>query len=95
MDQEPDGVEDAGSSAPRARRFVVAGVAGGVVLLLVIAAVTAFGWSLGLAVRSLLPMSGLVRLVAECALWAIVVVAVASPLASTRLRTKLAEMIPG
>jgi len=37
MDQEPDGVEDAGSSAPRARRFVVAGVAGGVVLLLVIA----------------------------------------------------------
>jgi len=37
MDQEPDGVEDAGSSAPRARRFVVAGAAGGVVLLLVIA----------------------------------------------------------
>ncbi|HXT88545.1 MAG TPA: trypsin-like peptidase domain-containing protein [Trebonia sp.] len=40
MDQEPDGpdgVDDAGSSAPRARRFVVAGVAGGVVLLLVIA----------------------------------------------------------
>jgi S1-C subfamily serine protease len=37
MDQEPDGVEDAGSSAPRARRFVVAGVTGGVVLLLVIA----------------------------------------------------------
>jgi S1-C subfamily serine protease len=37
MDQEPDGVHDAGSSAPRARRFVVAGVTGGVVLLLVIA----------------------------------------------------------
>lgn len=37
MDPEPDGVEDAGSRAPRARRFVVAGIAGGVVLLLVIA----------------------------------------------------------
>lgn len=37
MDREPDGVDDAGSNAPRARRFVAAGVAGGVVLLLVIA----------------------------------------------------------
>ena len=37
MDREPDGVDDAGSSAPRARRFAVAGVTGGVVLLLVIA----------------------------------------------------------
>lgn len=37
MDREPDGVDDAGSSAPRARRFVAVGVAGGVVLLLVIA----------------------------------------------------------
>ena len=37
MDREPDGVDDAGSSAPRARRFVAAAVAGGVVLLLVIA----------------------------------------------------------
>ena len=37
MDREPDGVDDAGSSAPRARRFVAAGVTGGVVLLLVIA----------------------------------------------------------
>jgi S1-C subfamily serine protease len=40
MDPEPDGVDDAGSSAPgvgRSRRLVVAGVAGGVVLLLVVA----------------------------------------------------------
>ena len=37
MDREPDGVDDAGSSAPRARRFVAVGVAGGVILLLVIA----------------------------------------------------------
>jgi putative serine protease PepD len=39
MDREPDGVDDAGSRAPGARRLrlVVAGVASGVVLLLVIA----------------------------------------------------------
>ena len=37
MDREPDGVDDAGSSAPRARRLVAVSVAGGVVLLLVIA----------------------------------------------------------
>lgn len=37
MDPEPDGVDDAGSSAPRARRFVVAAIAGAVVLLLAIA----------------------------------------------------------
>jgi S1-C subfamily serine protease len=40
MDREPDGVDDAGSTAPRAsgsRRLVFAGLAAGVVLLLVIA----------------------------------------------------------
>ena len=40
MDREPDGVDDAGSRAPGAggsRRLIVAGVAGGVVLLLVVA----------------------------------------------------------
>jgi putative serine protease PepD len=40
MDPEPDGVDDAGSRAPgvgESRRLIVAGVAGGVVLLLVVA----------------------------------------------------------
>ena len=40
MDREPDGVDDAGSRAPGAggsRRLIVAGLAAGVVLLLVIA----------------------------------------------------------
>jgi putative serine protease PepD len=40
MEREPDGADDAGSSAPRAggsRRFLVAALAGGMVLLLVIA----------------------------------------------------------
>jgi len=63
-------------------------------LLLLIVAVTACGWALGLVIRSLLPMSGLARLVAECALWLIVVAIVASPLASARLRTRVAETIP-
>jgi hypothetical protein len=64
-------------------------------LLLLIAVVTAFGWGLGVAIRSALPMSGLVRLAAECALWLVVVAVVASPLANARWRTKLSEMIPG
>jgi O-antigen/teichoic acid export membrane protein len=63
-------------------------------LLLLIVAVTACGWALGLVIRSLLPMSGLARLVAECALWLIVVAIVASPLASARLRTRVSETIP-
>src|SRR5882724_10734244 len=40
MDREPDGVDDAGSTVPRAsgsRRLMVAGLAAGVVLVLVIA----------------------------------------------------------
>ena len=64
-------------------------------LLVLIVVVTAFGWAFGVAIRSALPLDGLARLVAECALWSIVVAIVASPLASGRLRTKLAEMIPG
>jgi O-antigen/teichoic acid export membrane protein len=64
------------------------------VLLLLIAAVTASGWGLGLTIRSLLPMSGMGRLVAECALWLVVVAIVASPLASARLRMRVAEAIP-
>jgi O-antigen/teichoic acid export membrane protein len=64
-------------------------------LLVLIVVVTAFGWAFGVAIRSALPLDGLARLVAECALWSIVVAVVASPLASGRLRKKLAEMIPG
>ena len=64
-------------------------------LLLLIAVVTAFGWSLGLVIRSALPMTGLARLVVECALWLTVMAVVASPLANARWRWRLAEVIPG
>jgi O-antigen/teichoic acid export membrane protein len=64
-------------------------------LLLLIALVTTCGWGLGVVIRSALPLDGLARLIAECALWLVVVAVVASPLASGRFRMKLAEMIPG
>jgi O-antigen/teichoic acid export membrane protein len=57
--------------------------------------VTAAGWALGAAIRLALPLDGLARFIAECALWLFVVGLAASPLASTGLRTRLAGLIPG
>jgi hypothetical protein len=64
-------------------------------LLVLMAVVTAFGWGLGVAIRFVLPLSGLVRFVAECALWLAVMALVGSPLLIARLRTRLSEVIPG
>jgi O-antigen/teichoic acid export membrane protein len=63
-------------------------------LAAVMAIVTAFGWGLGTAIRSALPLSGFARFAAECAMWLVVMGLVASPLASARWRAKLAEAIP-
>jgi tetrahydromethanopterin S-methyltransferase subunit F len=56
--------------------------------------VTAGGWALGVAIRFVLPGSGFVRFLAECALWSLVVAVAASPLAIARVRNKLASLIP-
>jgi hypothetical protein len=56
--------------------------------------VTAGGWALGVAIGLVLPGSGLVRFLAECALWLLIVAVVASPLAIARVRNGLASLIP-
>jgi hypothetical protein len=57
--------------------------------------VTAGGWALGVAIRLALPLDGFARFIAECALWLFIVGLAASPLASERLRARLAGLIPG
>ncbi len=56
--------------------------------------VTVMGWGLGVAIRALMPGSGLSRFVLECALWLAVVALAAAPLLNRHLRTRLAEMVP-
>jgi hypothetical protein len=55
---------------------------------------TLSGWGLGIVIRSLLPWTGLVRLAAECALWAVIVMLAASPLTIARVRDRLIASIP-
>ena len=56
--------------------------------------VTVLGWGLGVAIQSVLPLEGLKRFIAECAIWLVVVALAASPLANARLRNELAGLIP-
>jgi O-antigen/teichoic acid export membrane protein len=56
--------------------------------------VTPTGWALGTVIRWWLPGTGLLRFVAECVLWLIVVALVASPLANKSVRDRLIAMIP-
>jgi O-antigen/teichoic acid export membrane protein len=56
--------------------------------------VTSAGWALGISIRSLAPGTGLTAFVVECALWLVVVLAVASPLANARLRARLDASLP-
>jgi O-antigen/teichoic acid export membrane protein len=60
----------------------------------VMVAVMLPGWALGIAIRSWLPGSGMMRFAAGCSLWLIVVAAVASPILSKSLRTRLIAAIP-
>jgi len=63
-------------------------------LAFMMATVTGFGWALGAAIRSVLPLSGFAGFVTECALWLVVMGLVASPLVNGRLRMRLAGLIP-
>jgi len=56
--------------------------------------VTLAGWALGDVIRWWLPGTGLVRFIAECALWLTVVILVASPMLRTGLRNRLVATIP-
>ena len=56
--------------------------------------VTSAGWALGAAIGGWLPGTGLLRFVAECVLWLIVVALVASPMVNKSVRDRLIAMIP-
>jgi O-antigen/teichoic acid export membrane protein len=56
--------------------------------------VTLGGWALGVVIRSWLPGTGLMRFVAECTLWLIVVACLASPLLRADFRNRLIAAIP-
>ena len=64
-------------------------------LAVLMAVVTAFGWAVGVAIRSILPFGGIERLLAECALWLAVMAGFAGLLANRKLRETLAGLIPG
>jgi O-antigen/teichoic acid export membrane protein len=63
-------------------------------LAAVMVATTLAGWGLGIMIRSLLPWTGAGGFVAECALWLVVVIVAASPLAIGRVRETLIASIP-
>ena len=52
------------------------------------------GWALGGIIRSLVPGTGLVHFITECALWLAAVALAASPLASRNFRNRLSDAIP-
>ncbi|HEU0085181.1 MAG TPA: hypothetical protein VFQ87_20215 [Bradyrhizobium sp.] len=63
-------------------------------LTVMAAAVILSGWGLGTAIRLTMPGTGLVRFLAECSLWLVAVVLLASPLAGTAVRARLIAAIP-
>lgn len=64
-------------------------------LVALMVVVTVSGWTLGVAIRSVLPLAGFARLISACALWLAVVGFAASPLASRRWRARLSAFVPG
>jgi hypothetical protein len=65
-----------------------------VILLLLVAVVMLGGWSLGVVLREVMPGVGLPRFVGECALWLLVVGALAMPLWNREFRQRLTSAIP-
>lgn len=63
-------------------------------LMLTAAGIVAPGWLIGFAITALLPGSGLVHFVLECAIWMAVVGGLASPLLNTALRERLRALVP-
>jgi len=66
-------------------------------MLLLIAIMTAImlgGWGLGLAIRGVVPGAGLLRFLAECTIWLVVVAIAASPLLMERVRGRVLAAVP-
>ncbi|MCP3388299.1 hypothetical protein NLM27_05830 [Bradyrhizobium sp. CCGB12] len=63
-------------------------------LMLMAGAIVASGWLIGQAITVLVPGSGLIHFVVECAIWLAAVGLLASPLLSTALRERLRALIP-
>lgn len=63
-------------------------------LMLMAGVIVASGWLIGQAITVLVPGSGLVHFVVECAIWLAAVGLLASPLLSTALRERLRVLIP-
>jgi len=63
-------------------------------LLVMAVGVVTSGWLIGRAITSLVPGSGLVHFMIECAVWMAVVGVLASPLLSMALRERLRAMVP-
>jgi O-antigen/teichoic acid export membrane protein len=63
-------------------------------LALMVTGVILSGWGLGLAIRQAVPGAGLFRFVVECSLWLLAVAALAAPLASRGIRSRLTAAIP-
>ncbi|GAA0029510.1 MATE family efflux transporter [Bradyrhizobium ottawaense] len=63
-------------------------------LMLMAVIIVGAGWLIGQAIIALLPGSGLVHFIVECAIWLAAVGMLASPLLSTTLRERLRALIP-
>jgi O-antigen/teichoic acid export membrane protein len=64
-------------------------------LLAVMVTIVSLGVALGVLIRNLVPGTGIVHLVIECALWLTVAALVGSPLAHRGLRERLIAALPG
>jgi hypothetical protein len=63
-------------------------------LMVMAVVIVTSGWLIGLAITRLVPGSGLVHFVVECAIWLAVVGVLASPLLNATLRERLRALIP-
>jgi O-antigen/teichoic acid export membrane protein len=63
-------------------------------LMMTAAVVTLLGWGLGTTIGLLVPGTGAVRFMVECAVWVAAVALIASPLTSKGLRRRLIAAIP-
>lgn len=63
-------------------------------LITMIVAVTLSGWGLGVGIRAAMPGGPLLHLAFETALWAVIVMLVASPLSKAAVRNRLIATIP-
>jgi O-antigen/teichoic acid export membrane protein len=56
--------------------------------------VISFGWGIGVAIRSVVPLTGISKFIVECGLWTVVMALVGAPLIDLKVRTRLIAAIP-